>query len=183
MTKNAVRPSEKNCLNRVGVETPLGRMTAVFSPQGLCLLEFDGQQHLDRELKAVCLHHHAYGFATEETDETQNLRRQLGEYFVGQRQKFDLPLDLVGTSFQKQVWHILQTIPYGETRSYKQQSETLGNPKAIRAVAAANGANKISIIVPCHRIIGSNGSLTGYAGGLSRKQALLALESGNASLF
>ncbi|MGF6147466.1 Methylated-DNA--protein-cysteine methyltransferase, constitutive [Kingella potus] len=183
MDRNIARPSETNLLNRIRIETPLGWMSAVFSPKGLCLLEFEGQKHLDSELKAVAFYYHADGFTAKETGETQNLRRQLDGYFSGKRQNFDLPLDLVGTPFQKKVWHILQTIPYGETRSYKQQSEMSGNPKAVRAVAAANGANKISIIVPCHRVIGSDGSLTGYAGGLPRKQALLALESGNASLF
>ena len=85
---------------------------------------------------------------------------------------------MIGTAFQQQVWNALLTIPYGETRSYKEQAQQLGNPKAIRAVAAANGQNKVSILIPCHRVIGSDGKLTGYAGGLNRKQSLLALERG-----
>lgn len=101
---------------------------------------------------------------------------QLEDYFSGQRQHFDLPLSLAGSDFQQQVWQALIKVPYGETYSYLQLSELLGNPKAIRAVASANGANAISIIVPCHRIIGSDGSLTGYAGGLPAKEKLLKLE-------
>jgi methylated-DNA-[protein]-cysteine S-methyltransferase len=101
---------------------------------------------------------------------------QLEAYFAGERREFDLELDLVGTSFQRQVWEALLTIPYGETRSYGQIAEQIGSPGASRAVGLANGHNPIGIIVPCHRVIGANGSLTGYGGGLDRKRALLALE-------
>jgi len=90
--------------------------------------------------------------------------------------EFTVPLAPVGTDFQKKVWEILRTIPYGTTRSYQQQADILGNPKAVRAVANANGLNKISIIIPCHRVIGTNGTLTGYGGGIWRKQKLLELE-------
>jgi methylated-DNA-[protein]-cysteine S-methyltransferase len=101
---------------------------------------------------------------------------QLEAYFAGERREFDLELDLVGTSFQRQVWEALLTIPYGETRSYGQIAEQIGSPGASRAVGLANGHNPIGIVVPCHRVIGANGSLTGYGGGLDRKRALLALE-------
>jgi methylated-DNA-[protein]-cysteine S-methyltransferase len=101
---------------------------------------------------------------------------QLEAYFAGERREFDLELDLVGTSFQRQVWEALLTIPYGETRSYGQIAEQIGSPGASRAVGLANGHNPIGIIVPCHRVIGANGNLTGYGGGLDRKRALLALE-------
>lgn len=101
---------------------------------------------------------------------------QLKSYFAGERKSFDLPLLLIGTEFQKTVWNALLEIPFGKTLSYLALSEKLSNPGAIRAVASANGANAISIIVPCHRIIGSDGSLTGYAGGLSAKKNLLKLE-------
>lgn len=104
-------------------------------------------------------------------------QQQLSEYFTGTRQQFDLPLDFEGTSFQKQVWQALLAIPYGETRSYKQIAEQLGNPKAVRAVGAANGKNPISIIAPCHRVIGSSGKLVGFAGGLDNKKVLLNLEN------
>ncbi|MBD8091640.1 methylated-DNA--[protein]-cysteine S-methyltransferase [Pseudomonas fluorescens] len=102
--------------------------------------------------------------------------RQLREYFTGTRNQFDLELDFDGTDFQKQVWQALLTIPFGETRSYSQIAHQIGNPKAVRAVGAANGRNPISIIAPCHRVIGASGGLTGFAGGLEAKQYLLALE-------
>lgn len=106
----------------------------------------------------------------------QRTAAQLQEYFAGQRQVFDLALDFAGTDFQVQVWQALLTIPFGETRSYLDIAMQLGNPKAVRAVGAANGRNPISIIAPCHRVIGSSGSLTGFAGGLPAKQYLLNLE-------
>ena len=102
--------------------------------------------------------------------------RQLQEYFAGTRSQFTLELDFSGTDFQKQVWQTLLTIPFGETRSYSQIARQIGNPKAVRAVGAANGRNPISIIAPCHRVIGASGELTGFAGGLQAKQYLLALE-------
>ena len=103
-------------------------------------------------------------------------QKQLNEYFEGQRQVFDLPLDFEGTEFQQKVWQALLTIPFGETRSYKQIAEQIGNVKAVRAVGAANGKNPISIITPCHRVVGANGKLVGFAGGLENKDVLLQLE-------
>lgn len=111
------------------------------------------------------------------------VRIQLDEYFHKKRKIFDLQLDLQGTDFQKRVWNELLKFPFGKTISYKELTLKLGDIKAIRAVAAANGANPVSIIVPCHRVIGSDGSLTGYAGGLWRKQWLLEFESDVGSLF
>lgn len=108
-----------------------------------------------------------------------NTQQQLIEYFSGQRKVFDIPLDFEGTDFQKKVWRALLTIPYGETRSYKQIAQQLGNEKAVRAVGAANGKNPISIIAPCHRVIGSGGALVGFAGGLDKKEILLRLELNN----
>lgn len=102
--------------------------------------------------------------------------QQLNEYFAGKRQQFDLPLDFEGTAFQQQVWRALLTIPFGETRSYKQIAEQIGNVKAVRAVGAANGKNPISIIAPCHRVVGVNGKLVGFAGGLENKEILLKIE-------
>ena len=102
--------------------------------------------------------------------------RQLGEYFAGTRRHFDLALDFAGTPFQREVWEALLTIPFGETRSYGDIARQIGNPSAVRAVGAANGRNPISIIAPCHRVIGASGNLTGFAGGLQAKQYLLALE-------
>lgn len=109
-------------------------------------------------------------------------RAQLGEYFAGERTAFDLPLRLAGTPFQLEVWEALRAIPYGETTSYGELARRIGRPAAVRAVGLANGRNPVSIVVPCHRVIGSNGSLTGYGGGLDRKRHLLALESGRFAL-
>lgn len=114
-----------------------------------------------------------------ESDATALLRqalKELDEYFSGTRLRFDLPLDLRGTTFQLQVWHVLQTIPYGTTISYRSLAEAAGRPAAIRAAGAANGANPLAIIVPCHRVVGADGSLTGYEGGLETKRFLLELE-------
>jgi methylated-DNA-[protein]-cysteine S-methyltransferase len=109
--------------------------------------------------------------------------KQLSAYFAGQFREFDLPLEMHGTDFQLRVWNQLRKIPYGETRSYGDLARALGAPAAVRAVGAANGANPIAIVVPCHRVIGSNGTLTGYGGGLPLKKRLLELERGNAGLL
>jgi methylated-DNA-[protein]-cysteine S-methyltransferase len=111
-----------------------------------------------------------------------NAIEQLDQYFAGERTEFDLELDMRGTQFQKDVWNALLTIPYGETRSYGEIARQIGRPDRARAVGAANGSNPVSIIVPCHRVIGSDGSLTGYGGGLPRKRFLLDLEAGVGSL-
>ena len=103
-------------------------------------------------------------------------QKQLTEYFAGKRQQFDLPLDFAGTEFQHKVWQALLSIPFGETRSYRDIAEQIGNIKAVRAVGAANGKNPISIIAPCHRVVGTNGKLVGFAGGLGNKDILLRLE-------
>ncbi len=156
-------------------DTPLGGMMALFSERGLCLLEFAGQPRVDREQAQV---EAARGGPAQPGDGplAAQLRAELADYFAGRRQAFGLPLDLVGTPFQIAAWHALLAIPYGQTRSYAQQAQRIGRPTATRAVAAANGQNKISIVVPCHRVIGSDGSLTGFGGGLPRKQWLLGLE-------
>ena len=112
----------------------------------------------------------------------QKASQQLAEYLHGERKVFDLPLDPDGTDFQKRVWNMLLTIPYGKTLSYAQMAEKLGNPKVIRAAASANGKNPISIVIPCHRVIGSDGSLVGYGGGLENKKFLLELENANGIL-
>lgn len=114
----------------------------------------------------------------KETELIRETKRQLDEYFKGDRTTFDLPLDMEGTPFQVKVWHALQAIPYGETRTYKEIAEVIGNPKAVRAVGMANHVNPFIIVVPCHRVIGTNGKLTGYAAGLDKKLLLLELEKG-----
>lgn len=121
--------------------------------------------------------HFQTDFITKLTPVIENTITQLEEYFNTNRTQFDIPLELAGTPFQKNVWHHLTQIPYGKTNTYLALSQKIGNEKAIRAVASANGANAISIIIPCHRIIGSNGELIGYAGGLNAKKKLLNIES------
>lgn len=155
--------------------TPLGDMLAVASEHGLCLLEFVGQAGVERELVQVEVAHACLAQAGDSALLAQT-RSEIAQYFARQRRDFDVPLDLVGTPFQQRVWQALLQVAFGQTWSYAQEAAHIGQPTATRAVAAANGANKISIIVPCHRVIGSNGRLTGYGGGLARKQALLALE-------
>lgn len=123
------------------------------------------------------------GYETGNSEVIAQAITQLDEYFAGERTTFDVPLLFVGTEFQKAVWHELLNIPYGTTVSYGELSRKLGNPKAVRAVAASNGANPISILVPCHRVIGSNCKLTGYGGGLAAKQFLLELEISAVSLL
>lgn len=118
------------------------------------------------------------GWEKKETDLIVKAKKQLEEYFLGVRREFSLPLMPEGTEFQKKVWAALLTIPYGEVRTYGQIAAQVGNPKASRAVGMANHNNPIGIIIPCHRVIGANGKLTGYAGGLDKKQWLLQLETG-----
>ena len=163
----------------------------VHSPFGeLVLGEFSGQLCLCdwkyRKMRDQIDHRIQTGlqaeFKLEETDFLDEVKSQLNEYFARERTSFDLPLHFVGSDFQKSVWEKLITIPYGKTTSYMELSRALGDEKAIRAVATANGANAISIIVPCHRVIGSDGSLTGYAGGLWRKKWLLEHESSSKQL-
>ena len=124
--------------------------------------------------------HHTYEGIKQETPLINEAYRQLSEYLLGERKRFDLPLNPQGTVFQQQVWKALCDIPYGETRSYKQIAEAIGNPKAVRAVGMANNRNPLLIVVPCHRVIGANGKLVGYAAGIEKKEFLLKLEK---SLF
>ncbi len=158
--------------------TPLGPMLAGATAQGICLLEFVDRRMLETQVERLNKLMQAE-FVPGFNPHLDKLHTQLGEYFQGKRQVFDLSLVLPGSAFQCQVWEGLQTIPYGTTRSYKEQATLIGHPDAVRAVAKANGDNRIAILIPCHRVIGSDGSLTGYGGGLWRKQYLLDLEAGN----
>jgi AraC family transcriptional regulator of adaptative response/methylated-DNA-[protein]-cysteine methyltransferase len=157
------------------INTPLGKMIAGATDEGVCLFDFEYRRMLQQIMNRIA---NTLKATMEEGEHPhfELLERQMDEYFTGSRRVFDLPLHLVGTPFQVQVWKALQDIPYGETRSYKQQSIYLNNEKAIRAVAGANGENGIAIVVPCHRVIGENGHLTGYGGGLQRKEWLLKHE-------
>lgn len=157
------------------IETPLGQMIACANAEGVCLLEYSDRKSLSKELQDISKYFKA-NIILGDNRHFKTLEQELSEYFEGTRLAFTVPLAPVGTDFQKSVWEILRTIPYGTTRSYQQQADILGHPKAVRAVANANGLNKISIIIPCHRVIGTNGTLTGYGGGIWRKQKLLELE-------
>lgn len=150
------------------IDTPLGQLTLVTSNKGIAALLWQDEKRKYTHLKAI-----------EKVDTHPILmeaENQLSAYFSGQLQQFDLKLDFQGTEFQKQVWRALLTIPFGKTRSYGDIAKQIGNPKAMRAIGAANGRNAISIIVPCHRVIGANNQLTGFAGGLTAKAYLLDLE-------
>lgn len=155
--------------------TPIGPMFACATEQGICLLEFVDRRMLESEFKDIQKRLNAQ-IMVGENDIIQRTKQQIAEYFAGQRQDFDVPLHAPGTVFQQSVWECLARIPYGQTASYQTQAERLGNPKAVRAVASANGMNRIAIIIPCHRVIGKDGSLTGYGGGLERKRWLLEHE-------
>lgn len=141
---------------------------------GLVAIEDNGTEITD--VNVISENH---SIEVNETSLLKNAALQLNEYLEGKRNSFDLPLNPNGTEFQKKVWAALCDIPYGETRSYKQIAEYIGNPKACRAVGMANNKNPIMIFIPCHRVVGSDGSLTGYAGGLDMKEKLLSLEKGN----
>ncbi len=155
--------------------TPLGPMLAAASDAGLCLLEFTDRKQLDKQIKRVQKRMSAV-FVEGEHVIFENLQNQLDEYFNKQRIKFDIKLDMQGTDFQVSAWSALLKIPYGQTYSYQQQAEILGKPGAERAVGTANGMNAIAILIPCHRVIAKSGGLSGYAGGIWRKQFLLNLE-------
>jgi len=160
-------------------ETPIGEMDILATDRGICLLEFDVRTDLSEEIIALEKHFEA-SVSLGENRHTLEIKRQLREYFSGERKVFSVPVVLVGTDFQMKVWNELKKVPYGVTRSYKEQSISVGDLKAIRAVAKANGSNKIAIVIPCHRIIGTDGKLTGYAGGIERKRFLLNLERSKA---
>lgn len=157
------------------IETPLGDMFACAVDEGICLLEFTDRKNMEKQFKSLSKSLNAEIIEKDHHHFIQ-LENELKEYFEGKREKFEIPLFITGTEFQGKVWQLLREIPMGEIRTYKQQSEKLGNLKAIRAVGTANGINKIAILIPCHRVIGSNGELVGYAGGIWRKQKLLELE-------
>ncbi|RSK44017.1 bifunctional transcriptional activator/DNA repair enzyme AdaA [Hymenobacter rigui] len=166
---------QQQILNLTRLETPLGTMLACATQQGVCLLEFTDRRGLETELKDLA-HRLNATVVQSENVHYEILRIQLAEYFAGTRREFTVPLHTPGTAFQQQVWQELLRIPYGSTRTYGQEAAALGRPTAVRAVASTNGLNRIAILIPCHRVLGADGHLTGYAGGLWRKKALLELE-------
>lgn len=151
------------------VPSPVGKLKLVASDKGLAAILWENDNPRRVRVRAAAENNrHPVLLETQ---------RQLAEYFAGKRESFSLPLDPIGTKFQNDVWQALLSIPFGETRTYGQLAKQLGNPQASRAVGAANGKNPIAIVVPCHRVIGSSGKLTGFAGGLEAKARLLRLES------
>ena len=150
------------------IETPVGRLKLVAHDQALVAVLWENES--PNRVRVATL------IEDQNHPVLLNTQQQLTEYFNQTRTIFDLALDFQGTDFQKKVWQALLTIPFGETRSYKQIAEQIGNVKAVRAVGAANGKNPISIIAPCHRVVGANGKLVGFAGGLENKEILLKIE-------
>lgn len=167
-----IKPVNDGKLCYTVANSPLGSITIAASATGIASIAF-GETDCSALAKKLKLQ-----LVSASTPLLDNCAKQLNEYFDRERREFSLPLHLVGTEFQQKVWHTLMTIPYGETISYKEESQRLGNVKAIRAVAQANGANPIPIIIPCHRVINADGSLGGYSSGIDKKQALLKLEQG-----
>jgi len=161
----------KTCVSKT-IRSPVGVLTLIASDDGLAAILWPNERP-DRVRLDVVAEDPKHPVLRE-------TERQLGEYFAGRRKVFELELDFAGTAFQKKVWRALLTIPFGETRSYAQIARQIGHPTAVRAVGAANGRNPISIVTPCHRVIGSNGALTGFAGGLATKEHLLRLEGATA---
>lgn len=157
------------------IESPVGPLIAAASDEGIALLEFNDQRRLDAQFKALA-RHFPESCAFGEHRHFTRLRRELAEYFAGQRRGFSLPLTFPGSTFQRTVWSALLAIPYGETRSYDTLARSIGHSDACRAVGTTNGRNRISILIPCHRVLNKSGQLGGYGGGLWRKQFLLDLE-------
>ncbi len=164
---NAARRSQKEYVYKT-MASPVGRLKLVASDAGLAAILWENDNPRRVPLNIVA--------EDPEHPVLLEAERQLDQYFAGKRQEFTVQLDFAGTEFQNQVWHALLAIPFGETRTYGEIARQIGKPAAVRAVGAANGRNPISIIAPCHRVIGSTGKLTGFAGGLEAKAHLLALE-------
>lgn len=157
------------------IETPLGRMISIADEAALYLLEFTDRKNMAGQLSRL-MRYYTRPIIPGTTAISDQMRTELRAYFVGELTSFSTPLALTGTSFQSDVWSALRDIPYGETRSYSELAHTVGSEKAVRAVASSNARNALAIIIPCHRVIGKDGSMTGYAGGTNRKVQLLTLE-------
>lgn len=158
------------------MESPLGTLTIAAFEDSLCHICFGAFEETKDELTEWA-DKHGFSCAFHSGNEwTHKAIEQLHEYFQGKRRRFDVPMTLLGTPFQQMVWRALQTIAYGETKTYKDIAEMIGRPKAVRAIGGANHNNPLSIIIPCHRVIGANGDLIGYGGGLDKKAFLLNLE-------
>lgn len=158
------------------LSTPLGPMLAGAVDEGICLLEFTDRRMLETQLSRLTKRMKLQT-ASAGHPHFERLSDELREYFAGERRNFQVPMLTPGTEFQNRVWSALAHIPYGETRSYSEQAQAIESPQAVRAVARANGDNRLAILIPCHRVVGADGKLTGYGGGLWRKEKLLALEA------
>lgn len=163
------------CVLLAWMQTPLGPMIAGATDEGICLLEFSDRRMLEAQFETVRRRFCGPGVMGM-NQHLEDLQQKLAGYFAGSVRTFSVPLVYPGTPFQRQVWQKLLEVPYGQTRSYQDLAAALGNPAAVRAVGRANGMNRISILIPCHRIVNKNGDLGGYGGGLRRKQYLLNLE-------
>ena len=157
-------------------DSPCGRLVLASIGDELCICDWNYMPSAERNMRRLAWYANA-SFKTETSSVLEETKRQLDEYFAGKRKSCDIRLHLVGTDFQHEVWNALLTIPYGTTKSYKDIAQSIGKPQAVRAVAGAIGTNGISILIPCNRVIGSNNSLTGYAGGLEAKKVLLGIET------
>ena len=175
---SAGKNHNQSVINIVRFTTPLGPMFAGATDEGLCLMEFTDRRMLETELKELQKYFKAI-ILPGSNKHIDKAISEMNDYFKGIRQSFSVELDAPGTAFQKEAWSALQKIPYGTTVSYKQQAFSINKPKSIRPIGSANGHNRISIIIPCHRVIGENGNLTGYGGGLARKQWLIDFERKN----
>ena len=178
--KSPQKSSEKNIILISRLTTPLGPMFVCATENGICLLEFVDRRMLETEFKDLQRLLKA-NIVSGENEHIKQVKKEIEEYFAGKRKTFGVKLETPGTEFQNSVWNCLQKIEYGETTSYQKQAEKINNPKAVRAVASANGYNRISIIVPCHRVIGKDGKMTGYGGGIERKKWLIEHERNNTS--
>ncbi|MDE5415452.1 methylated-DNA--[protein]-cysteine S-methyltransferase [Alkalihalobacterium chitinilyticum] len=158
------------------MDSPIGALTISATERGVCHIHFGTADFSLPTLKAWLKKQGIKGELVQNKEKISPIVEQLSEYFVGERHEFELPIDLYGTGFQKKVWEALRNIGYGETRSYKKIAQEIGAPKAVRAIGGANNQNPIPIIIPCHRVIGSNGAMVGYGGGLDKKEILLQME-------
>lgn len=165
-----------NTLCYTMMDSPIGPLLLASTAEGLCFIEFGEEPDSLPSLQRWSKKHFLDMPIARDDESNGQVKKQLQEYFAGERETFDLPYVLHGTPFQKAVWTELSLIPYGETRSYKDIALAIGASKAVRAIGGANNRNPIPVIIPCHRVIGSNGALVGYGGGLSIKEHLLALE-------
>ncbi len=158
------------------MDSPVGPLTLLKTEKGLCRIDFGTAEENLPLINAWLKKQALKAELTYDLSSFQSFITQINEYFAQKRKTFDLPIDLYGSEFQKQVWEGLREIPYGETYSYKDVATMIGSPKAVRAIGNANNKNPLPIVIPCHRVIGSNGSLVGYGGGLDKKEILINLE-------